>query len=529
MKILTAKQMGEVDRLTTALYGIPSLLLMECAGRSVVDKIEQERGPVAGLRATIFSGRGNNGGDGFVVARHLMSRGGIPNVVLAGHPSQLRGDALVNWEMIEKLGIPVRVAATAGERRSLLRTLTPDPVIVDALFGTGLSKPLGADYKGTIEWINRTRPSSLVVSVDLPSGLFADSSRIPGPAIQADLTVTFTALKPALVLHPAAAIAGKLTVAAIGSPPSLVNISEHYLELSTATEVRRALPPRALDSHKGNYGHVLIVAGSRGKSGAALMTGIAALRSGAGLVTLWLPESLYPEVTGKFPELMTEYLPETADGTPAASGAAKVLQAQSQYDVMVIGPGITTQRSTRELVQMLVHHSKIPVVLDADGLNAFAGRSERLRNENAAPVVITPHPGEMARLQGTSIASVQRDRLATAVRFATTSGTFTILKGHQTVLATPLGQAFINPTGNPGMATGGSGDVLAGMVGRFVAGWWRRFRGADCRALADHLAAALYLHGLAGDLTAADQGEECLIATDLLARLPRAFRQVKSA
>ncbi|MBM3791459.1 MAG: NAD(P)H-hydrate dehydratase, partial [Acidobacteria bacterium] len=269
------------------------------------------------------------------------------------------------------------------------------------------------------------------------------------------------------------------------------------------------------------------VAGSRGKSGAALMTGMAALRSGAGLVTLWLPESLGRDLTGKFPELMTEYLPETGSGALDSAGAEAVLRSQKQYDTMVLGPGMTTQRSTRALVHSLVREADIPIVLDADGINAFAGRPELLRNRQGRPLVITPHPGEMARLIGSSIREVQRSRLEVAVQCATRSNLHVLLKGFQTVIATPAGQAWINCTGNPGMATGGSGDILAGMTGRFVAAWWRRCHGMDAGALADSLVAAAYLHGLAGDLAAAELGEESLVATDLLPRLPAAFQRVK--
>ncbi|MBM3792037.1 MAG: NAD(P)H-hydrate epimerase, partial [Acidobacteria bacterium] len=251
MKILTARQMGEVDRLTSEIYGIPSLLLMECAGRSVAAEIERERPPAAGTRVLVMCGRGNNGGDGFVAARHLLSRGALPEVILTGVPERLKGDARTNWEMLRALDIPVTVASTAAERRTLLRKMRPAPVIVDALFGTGWSKPLGPEYRGLIAWINNSRPGSWVVSVDLPSGLFADSPAIPGPAVQADLTVTFTALKLALVAPPAAERAGQVHLAAIGSPASLLDNPEHRLSLAAPAQVARALPRRSKDSHKG--------------------------------------------------------------------------------------------------------------------------------------------------------------------------------------------------------------------------------------------------------------------------------------
>lgn len=528
MKILTARQVAEVDRLTSELYGIPSRLLMECAGRSVVDALDRERSGSLQDRIVIFCGRGNNGGDGLVAARHLVSRGGRPEVVLFADPAQLKGDALANWEAVRSLGITVHVAAAVREQRALLRRLARPPVIIDALLGTGLSKPIGPDLKGAVGWINGACGGSYVVSVDIPSGLFADSPSVPGPAVRAHLTVTFTALKPALVFPPAAELAGRVQAVAIGSPAWLLENPEYKLALAEAAQVRKVLPRRARDSHKGHYGHLLVVAGSRGKSGAALMAGMAALRSGAGLVTLALPESLRRDVIGRFPELMTEYFPETPTGSLDSSGAAALLKILPQFDALVMGPGLTTHRSTQGLIRELVRESGIPVVLDADGINAFAGKPELLRNRHGRPVTITPHPGEMARLLGTSIGAVQKQRLETATRCAVENGCFAILKGFQTICCAPDGRAFVNPTGNPGMATAGSGDVLSGMVGRFVAGWWRRYRGADLAALLDHLTAAVYLHGLAGDFAAAAKGEECLVATDMLSHLPEAFRSVSA-
>jgi len=268
------------------------------------------------------------------------------------------------------------------------------------------------------------------------------------------------------------------------------------------------------------------LAGSRGKSGAALMTGLAALRSGAGLVTLWLPETLQRDVTGKFPELMTQPLLETASGSSDCSDADKVLAGAGKVDALVVGPGLTTHPSTRKLVWEVVRSAPVPVVVDADGINAFAPPAEPLENSHGQPVVITPHPGEMARLTGKKIAAIQADRLGTARDFASKKQCYVVLKGFQTVIATPAGEAYINRTGNPGMATGGTGDVLAGMVGRFVAGWHRQRNNPDRINLADFICAAVYLHGLAGDLAVEETGPESLIATDLLHYLPNAFKKV---
>lgn len=526
MKILTAQQMAEVDRLTTERYRIPSLLLMENAGRSVADELEKACPGLKEKRITIFCGRGNNGGDGFVAARYLALRGANPSILLFADPTGLKGDALTNWDIVRAMELPVQILASPKEARSYLRKHPVPDVIVDALFGTGLSKPIGADYRAVVEWINKAASSAFVASVDIPSGLMADSSSIPGPAVKAHLTVTFSALKLAHVLPPASDIAGKVVLVPIGSPPALFDNPEYRFHQITAADVRRVLPPRARDSHKGTFGHVYVVAGSSGKSGAALMTGLAALRSGAGLVTLWLPKSVRKDVAGKYPELMTEFLPETEDGTSDSAGAEKLLSQLSQIDALVVGPGMTTHPSTRRLVWELVRRSPVPVVLDADGINAFVPPGEPLHNEENQPVILTPHPGEMARLIGRKIADVQKNRMATALDYARERGCYVILKGFQTVIGAPTGEMYINSTGNPGMATGGTGDILAGMVGRFVAYWNRRRKGESSPPLAEYLSAAVYLHGLAGDLAAADEGMESLVATDLLKYLPKAFRDV---
>jgi len=525
MKILTAKQMGEVDRLTTERYHIPSILLMENAGRSVTDELQRACPLLLDKRVLVCCGMGNNGGDGLVVARHLAARGGRPEAWILGDPSRFKGDALENWNMFRSLGLPVQVVSDPGERTSLLkRTPYPD-VIVDALFGTGLSKPLGPEYQETIDWVNEARRESFVVSVDLPSGVFADSPALEGIAVQATLTVTFTALKPALVFAPAADRAGRVVVAPIGSPAALLDNPDYRFELIDRMQVRRTLPPRPRDSHKGTFGHVFVLAGSRDKSGAALMTGLAALRSGAGLVTLMLPESLSSDIVGKIPELMTVWLPETREGTTDASAAEIILDQLAQADAVVVGPGLSTNESTQQLVHDIVRRAPVPVVLDADGINVFAGRVESLRNDAGHPIAITPHPGEMARLLNVTIADVQRRRLETAESCAVKHRLFAVLKGYQTIVATPAGHIFVNSTGNPGMATGGTGDILAGMMGRFVAGWKCKFNGANLEALADYLSSAVFLHGMAGDFAAAEKGEESLIATDLLPHLPDAFKK----
>lgn len=520
--------MGEVDRLTTERYLMPSILLMENAGRSFVDELEKACPGLYGKRIVILCGRGNNGGDGFVAARYLALRNANPTIWLFSDPDKIRGDARTNWEIVRAMDLPVQIFATSAEARSHLRKASYPDVVVDALFGTGLSKPIGPDFRPMIDWINEASTGAFVAAVDIPSGILADSSAVPGPAVKAHLTVTFSALKPAQVVPPASDFAGKVILVPIGSPSALFENREYRLNLIDPAQVLRALPRRAPDSHKGTFGHVFVVAGSRGKSGAALMTGLAALRSGAGLVTLWLPKGLQRSVIGKFPELMTEFLPETEDETSDRSGAARVLDQLSQVEALVLGPGMTTHPSTRRLIWELVRHSPVPVILDADGINAFVPPAEPLKNDQGWPIVITPHPGEMARLTGKKTSDVQKNRLETARDCAARHHCYVVLKGFQTVIATPEGDLYINSTGNPGMATGGTGDILAGMLGRFVAGWKIRAERDGKQDLADYVSAAVYLHGLAGDLAAESESMESLIATDLIAYLPKAFKKISN-
>jgi ADP-dependent NAD(P)H-hydrate dehydratase / NAD(P)H-hydrate epimerase len=529
MKILTAAQMGEVDRLTTERFLIPSILLMENAGRSFADELAKASPGLNDKRILIFCGRGNNGGDGLVVARYLALRGAKPSILIFCDPDNLKGDARTNWEIVQALKLPVQIISTVASARLYLRNADAPDVIVDALFGTGLSKPIGADFRPVVEWINKASSKAFVASVDIPSGLRADSFQIPGPAVKAQLTVTFSALKLAHVMPPAADLAGKIVLADIGSPHALFENPEYRMNLIDPEQIQKCLPRRARDSHKGTFGHVFVVAGSRGKSGAALMAGFAALRAGSGLVTIWLPKSLQRIVVGRFPELMTEFLPETDEGTSDRMGAEKILSQLSQSDALVLGPGMTTHPSTKSLIWELVRRSSVPVILDADGINAFAPPAKLFQNEAGQPVIITPHPGEMARLTDTKISEVQKDRIQTAVGYAAQHQCYVVLKGFQTVIATPAGDIFINNTGNPGMATGGTGDILSGIMGRFVAGWKHQIDMGNSCNLADYISAAVYCHGLAGDLAAEETGYESLIAMDLLEYLPKsAFKKIFS-
>lgn len=507
MRILTADQMREADRFTIQEIGLPSLVLMENAGRQVVAAMEAGFPDLADRRVAVLAGRGNNGGDGFVVARTLRQRGVDVAVFVIGELTGIRGDARVNLEILGRLGLPV--VEVGGEQQWELHSseVRACGLIVDALFGTGLKAPLSGLLETIVADINGM--GLPVVALDLPSGMSADTHELIGPCIQAALTVTLAAPKLPLVLPPARLLAGDLVVADIGIPGEVIDSVEGpRVELLTRESVRALVPERRADAHKGDFGHVLVIAGSRGKTGAAHLAAVGALRAGAGLVTVATPACCQQVVATLGVEYMTEGLPDTAGGT-LGPGALEALSRLSR-DVMAVGPGLGSGEDVRAFVRDLVEQATVPLVLDADAINAFAGEPGLLTARDGQEIVITPHPGEMARLLGISTADVQSHRLESASNLAATHGVYVVLKGHRTIIATPEGKVFINPTGNPGMATGGTGDVLTGII----AGWLAQVKDAEVACLI-----GVYLHGAAGDLAADDEGQVSLTAGDLAMHL----------
>jgi ADP-dependent NAD(P)H-hydrate dehydratase / NAD(P)H-hydrate epimerase len=511
MKITTAAEMREIDRASSEKFGVPSLTLMENAGSAVAQFILQNYREAE--RIAIVCGKGNNGGDGFVVARKLHSTGRVVEVLLLASPAELKGDAAA---MFERLPVRPVVLQTSQELQAeSSRSLANCGLIVDALLGTGFKPPVKGLYAEAIAAMNSV--GKPVVAVDIPSGAESDAmtAQAGGGITRADAIVTFTAPRPAQVFGELAR--GPLIVAPIGSPGAAIE-SKLKLEVTTARDLAELLAPRPMDSNKGMYGHVLIVGGSLGKSGAAAMAGMAALRAGAGLVTVATAKSALPNVAGFAAELMTEPLPETDTGGIAVASAknGKLQQLASTMTVVAIGPGIGRHPETVEFVREAVRTLKCPLVIDADGLNAFDGKTELLDGSKRA-LVLTPHPGEMSRLVGTTVKTVQADRLGVARTFARDHKLVLVLKGNLTVIALPDGTAWVNPTGNPGMATGGTGDILTGMTAGILA----QMPNDAARAAV----AATYLHGLAGDVAAESMGEHSLVATDLLTGLPGAFRR----
>ena len=513
MRILNAAQMREADRFTIEDIGIPSLVLMENAGRQVVAAMEAAFEPRLEGRVAVLCGRGNNGGDGFVVARTLAQRGIEAAVFVIAALADVRGDARTNLDILGRLGITVVEVNDAQSWELHFSEISQCTLIVDALFGTGLKSPLAGMMETVVADVNAS--GIPVVSIDLPSGLAADTPHLIGNCIDAAMTVTLAAPKLPLVLPPGEAYAGDVVIADIGIPHEVLEgLDGPRIELLTPEQIRELVEPRAADSHKGDFGRVTIVAGSIGKTGAAFLSAMGALKSGAGLVTVATPASCLPIVASMAPEYMTLPLAE-ANGTVNADAIDHVLE--SRQDVIACGPGLGRSRGVEQFVHGLLERSTVPLVLDADAITTLAADPGRLMGRDDRDVIITPHPGEMARLVGSTIEDVQANRLSVATEFATTHHVYVVLKGHRTLIATPEGHVFINPTGNPGMATGGTGDLLTGMI----AAWLAQLLDAEaaCRL-------AVFLHGAAGDLAEREEGQTAMTASALLAYLSDALKQL---
>ena len=518
MRVLTAEAMRRVDQRAIEDLGVPGLVLMENAAIGVVDALV-DRFPHA-ERVAVFCGPGNNGGDGLAVARHLLVRGYQPAVWLVHGGRVLSTDAAHQLAICRGLAMEVGEVGSEAELEAALAAAADAEVVVDALFGTGLARPLEGTFASAAHGLaGLRRPGRGVVAVDLPSGLDASSHRPQGPHACADLTVTFAALKIAHVLPPASLACGEVAIADLGLPASFVEEAPGDLHLLVGEELGGLLPPRAAGAHKGSFGHVLIVAGASGKSGAAVLAARAAVRAGAGLVTAAVPPPLLPVVSAGSVESMTLPLLADEEGRMRTAAVDRLLEVAARFTAMAVGPGLGTGGDTPEAVRRLAREVHLPLVLDADGLNAFAGCPEELRLRQA-PTVLTPHPGELARLLATSTSAVGEDRLAAVTEAARVTGAVVALKGHLTLVATPEGTVAINPTGNAGLATGGSGDVLTGTVaallGQGVPAW-------------DAACLAVYVHGLAADLLAAERGPEAIPAGDLARALPDAFAALRRA
>ncbi len=520
MHVLSAAEMQDCDRATTERFGVPSLALMRAASAAVA-AFARQRFPRA-RRVTVLCGRGNNGGDGMMTAR-LLARAGLDvTTILLGAPEGIKGDAAEAWrELNNPAHGAIHVATSAGDLALLKNALTAD-LIVDAVLGTGFKPPMKGLALDALEWLRGS--AAPVLAVDLPSGWPADetAATVTGAVFPADAVVTFTAPKPA---HVFAQLTRQwdqpVVVAPIGSPDEAIVSALGLRWAGSALALVQA--PRAAAANKGNYGHVLVVGGSVGRTGAPAMASLAALRAGAGLVTAAVPAPVVPLVAAVAPELMTWPLEASLTGGIAAeNAAADALSALTERKtVLAIGPGLGLRGETIAFAAALLRATTMPVVIDADALNILAAEAHMLAElaaeaRGGRTVVLTPHPGEMARLAGASVAAIQADRLAAARDFAARNGVTLVLKGARTLIAHPDGSVAVNTTGNPGMAKGGSGDLLTGLI----AGLLAQHPGEAARAVE----AAVYLHGLAADMAVREADEHTLLATDSLRYLARAFR-----
>jgi NAD(P)H-hydrate epimerase len=532
LKIATAKEMQHIDRLTIEKYGIAGIVLMERAGLGVVSKINEifyQNVDDQHLRKiVVLCGGGNNGGDGLVIARILHNQGRDVEVYLAAKPDSLTGDAKVNYDAAKKFGVkiyPLKKFLTDYPLRSVSKC-----IIVDALLGTGLSKEVRAPLSDIIDKVNKM--IAAVVSVDIPSGISSDTGQILGCGVKAQYTVTFGLPKRGHLIYPGAELTGHLFIEEIGFPGTLLESEKIRTGLIQKEDICSLFPERLKYSHKGTYGHVLIVAGSKGKTGAALMAAKACLKSGAGLVTIGIPDTLVNTFQSRVTEEMILPLPDKGDGTLSFNAAGAISDFMGKDgNVLAMGPGMSVDREISNLVSLLIKESENPMVIDADGLNAIAGNTHILK-KSRAPIVLTPHPGEMSRLlskrAGWSNSSwpdrsmspredIEKDRINSAQKFARKNACYLVLKGVPTVIAVPDGKAFINPTGNPGMSTAGAGDVLTGMISAFLA------QGLSPQ---DAAIAGVYMHGLTGDFIAEKAGKHSLIASDIINKIPKVFKSV---
>jgi ADP-dependent NAD(P)H-hydrate dehydratase / NAD(P)H-hydrate epimerase len=516
MKVVTAEEMRVIDRRTIEGYSIPGSVLMERAGLAVASRIKEAFSP---RKVIIIAGSGNNGGDGLVVARNLYNEGWDVKVFLTVKPEDLKGDALLQYRIAVKFGLKIYPINEFLTNCSSL--ITRHCILVDALLGTGISKNVTGLLSEVISYLNRSNVP--IISVDIPSGISSDNGQIMGEAVRADCTVTFGLPKRGHLLYPGAQHSGKLFIEDIGFPKELLNSEKLHIELLTKDKVSPLIPQRPRYSHKGNYGHVLIVAGSKGKTGAAIMAAKACLRSGAGLVTLGIPKSLADVFQSRVTEEMILALPDKGDGTLSQRASRVILNfLNERATTLAIGPGIGISSDTKKLMDILIKTSTTPMLIDADGINSLKGE-RAIFSKLKAPIILTPHPGEMARLlgkqKGVSVKTqdIERNRINVPVSFAKETGTYLVLKGVPTIIAGPDGMAYINSTGNPGMASAGTGDVLTGMISAFLS-----------QGLSPTHASILgvYMHGFAGDSAAAEKGEHPLIATDIIEKIPFAFHSL---
>ena len=514
MRVLSAEEMRQLDKRTIEEAGIAGLVLMENAGRGAAELFHRHFHPLFPGPVLVLAGKGNNGGDGYVIARHLLNRGWQVHTLVLAERESVSGDARTNLEILQNIGARIAFAPDDEQLRKHLEVPAPLRVAVDALFGTGLSSAVRGHYAFAIDWLNEIEAP--VFAVDIPSGLCATSGRILGRSVRAEVTATFAYPKTGQLIFPGAACVGRLESVDIGVPAMLAEQEPIRQRWIDAEEALGYLPPRPATGHKGTFGHLLVIGGSTGKSGAVSMTAEGGMRAGAGLVTVGCPAGINPALEVKLTEVMSAPLSDV-DGALSQHGFEDIMALLEGKDALALGPGLGMHPETSALVRRLVRECRQPLVLDADGLNAVAEHPEVLLEREPGSAVLTPHPGEMARLCNMNISDIENDRVAAARRFAEKYRVVLVLKGARTLVALPEGEVRINSSGNPGMASGGMGDILTGMVGGYLA------QGAGTEAAAT---LAVYLHGCAGDRLSVQLGEAGMVATDLLREIPAARRHL---
>ncbi|MBW1978315.1 MAG: NAD(P)H-hydrate dehydratase [Deltaproteobacteria bacterium] len=508
MRLVKASEIQEMDRVTIQELGIPGAVLMENAGRGATKLFLDHFKPLVGSHVLFLCGRGNNGGDGYVIARYLNELGFKTTVIVLSKFEKLSGDALTNFEVLTRMGLDILEVPDSAAWAEHRRLISGCDYIVDGIFGTGLNAPVKGFYEQVIQDANSAKKP--IMSIDIPSGLNADTGQVMGVAIKAELTVTFGFPKLGEFVFPGAHFVGRLMRVDIGIPSKVADTVPGKISIVEPSEFSSLFNVEKPDVHKGRRGHLLVLAGSTGKTGAATMTALGALRAGAGLVTVGIPGSLNPILENKLTEAMTFPLPETGDGTLSMDAEKHIYQLMEGKTALAIGPGLSTREETKALVRRIIAQCPLPVIIDADGLNALPGELEALGHKETR-AILTPHPGEMARLISSTPAEVQKNRVEIAAEFAQAHACILVLKGARTVIAEPGGEVHLNPTGNPALASGGSGDVLTGLIAGFVARGWPLSKAAI---------AGVYVHGLAADALAEDMGQSGVLASELLDTVP---------
>ena len=514
MILVTANEMQAMDRQTIENFGIPGLVLMENAGRGAIRFLWEQFPDIEKKTVGVIAGRGNNGGDGFVMARYLKQKGIQVQGYLLADADRVQGDALANLNLLKPLEVPVVEIPDEASFFKIKSEMLGIDIWIDAILGTGLKSDVKGYFKTIIDYINRL--GKPIFAVDIPSGLNSDSGQPCGACICAAATATFAFAKTGHMVYPGAGYTGKLKIVDIGIPPHIVTAVGPNHFLLTAQLIRSHVIPRSTEAHKGSNGHLLVVAGSTGKTGAATMTSMAALRTGAGLVTLGVAESLNTALEGQMIEAMTVPLPESGSGVLGESAFNAIQKELPGKRCLAIGPGLGQAADTKKLIRKIIRQSEIPIVVDADGLNNLNGDVE-LFSKAKAPIILTPHPGEMARLLGTNVSKIQQNRIKCARQFSVQHRVHVVLKGARTIIAHPDGRVYINPTGNAGMASGGMGDVLTGMIaGLIVQGFTPE---AACHA-------GVYLHGAAADTLVEDMGPYGYLAGDVINAIPGEIKKI---